>query len=341
MDDVARFTAGDRRDLFTETAARRRSLGPAIVEKDFWVCWTLRRCFGLDDPPASLIFKGGTSLSKVYGLIDRFSEDVDLSFNRSDLGFAGEQDPATAPSRKQARLRVEELADVCRSVLSDDFMPKLSEAFSKELGERDWKLELDPDDPDGQTLLFEYPPGVEGQEEPYVHPVVRLEFGARSDHWPAEAGSVTPYAAEVFGDQFQDAETEVLVLAAERTFWEKATILHAWHHAPAEKTFRDRQSRHYYDVVMLWHSDVRTKAMEQIELLEAVAKHKNVFFASAWAKYDEARRGTLRLLPPEHLRMRLKEDYERMQEMFFEEPPGFDSLLERLAEIEAVVNEKS
>jgi predicted nucleotidyltransferase component of viral defense system len=91
MDDVARLPSSDRSDLFT-TSAARRGISPIIVEKDFWVCWTLRRVFALQNPPASLVFKGGTSLSKVWGVIDRFSEDVDLSFNRDQLGFGGKSE---------------------------------------------------------------------------------------------------------------------------------------------------------------------------------------------------------------------------------------------------------
>ncbi|MBL8794908.1 MAG: nucleotidyl transferase AbiEii/AbiGii toxin family protein [Planctomycetia bacterium] len=85
MDDVARLPIADRTDLFT-AVARRRGLTPAVIEKDFWVCWTLKRVFTLPNPPAGLLFKGGTSLSKVFGIIERFSEDMDLSFDRSGLG---------------------------------------------------------------------------------------------------------------------------------------------------------------------------------------------------------------------------------------------------------------
>lgn len=100
MDDIARLPLADRMDLFTATA-RRRGLTAEIIEKDFWVCWTLKRLFTLSDPPAGLLFKGGTSLSKVFGVIERFSEDVDLSFNRSGFGFSGESDPLNARTGKK------------------------------------------------------------------------------------------------------------------------------------------------------------------------------------------------------------------------------------------------
>src|SRR5205823_9226493 len=109
MDDVARLPITDRMDLFLATA-RQRGLTAEIIEKDFWVCWTLKRLFTLPDPPAGLIFKGGTSLSKAYGAIERFSEDVDISFQRADLGFGGENDPAAARSGKQRAQRLDDLA---------------------------------------------------------------------------------------------------------------------------------------------------------------------------------------------------------------------------------------
>lgn len=344
MDDVARLAAEDRKDLFGETA-RRRGLTAPIAEKDFWVCWTLRRLFAGEGMPAGLLFKGGTSLSKVYRAIDRFSEDVDLSLDRADLGFGGPSDPLAASSGKKAKALIDGLAEACRRAIRESLAPRLALAFAEALGQPSgeaWALEPDALDPDGQTLLFRYPsavsPGVGGRLPAYVQPVVRLELGARADHFPSERHEVTPYAAEEFPDLFARKGCEVKVLAAERTFWEKATILHAWHHAPEGKRFTDRQSRHYYDVVRLHEKGVATKALAQVELLEVVARHKKVFFAAAWARYDEAKPGTLRLTPKPERVAELREDYEKMSEMIFGERPAFEDLLARLGEIEATIN---
>src|SRR5438270_9107948 len=113
MDDIARLPVTDRVDLFTG-AARRRGLTLEIIEKDFWVCWSLKRLFTLKDPPAGLLFKGGTSLSKVFNVIERFSEDVDLSFDRAALGFGGANDPLVASSGKKQEHGVEALAEACK-----------------------------------------------------------------------------------------------------------------------------------------------------------------------------------------------------------------------------------
>ncbi|MCL2649275.1 MAG: nucleotidyl transferase AbiEii/AbiGii toxin family protein [Phycisphaerales bacterium] len=160
MDDFARQKPGDRADLFA-TVATRRGLNAAIVEKDFWVCWTLRRLFTLENPPAGLLFKGGTSLAKVFKVIERFSEDIDLSFNRADLGFGGAGDPAVASSGKQRQKSLNALTQTCRHMIHDVFLPRLRSAFRAALpAEHTWKLEIADDDPDQQTIVFQYPAGL-------------------------------------------------------------------------------------------------------------------------------------------------------------------------------------
>ncbi|HEY1377954.1 MAG TPA: nucleotidyl transferase AbiEii/AbiGii toxin family protein, partial [Gemmataceae bacterium] len=299
--------------------------------------------FTLPDPPAGLLFKGGTSLSKVFGVIERFSEDVDLSFDRAGLGFGGEHDPLKAPTGKRRKRELEGLTETCRRVVGDQLLPRLAVAFGDALGDPSAappRVELADDDPDGQTVLFRYPTAtVHTADEPaYVRPVVRLEIGARSDHWPALDAAVTPYAAAEFPQAFKAPSCSVHVLAAERTFWEKVTLLHMWHHAPADKPFRDRQSRHYYDVVRLFEHDVGRAAIADIDLLLKVARHKEVFFPAAWARYAKARPGTLRVVPPDARLPELERDYRRMGEMIFGDPPTFDHLLDVLRRIEQTVN---
>ena len=169
-------------------------------------------------------------------------------------------------------------------------------------------------------------------------PRVRLEIGARADHWPTQDAIVIPYAAEVFPQFFELASCSVRVLVAERTFWEKATILHMWYHAGQDKPFRDRQSRHYYDVVMLYEQGIGKRALADMDLLDKVAQHKKVFFPAAWAKYEEAKPGTLRLLPPISRLRELERDYRKMREMIFGEPPSFERILAVLQSIETAVN---
>jgi hypothetical protein len=293
-----------------------------------------------------LIFKGGTSLSKVFKVIERFSEDIDLSFNRADLGFAGDSDPAAAGSSKKRKKGIDSLAETCRQVIHDDLLPRLRTAFNAALakaGGQAWQVEIARDDPDQQTLVFQYPGSIAAGATAtagaaYIRGIVLLEIGARSDHWPAIDNTVTPYAAEEFPRAFAAPTCSVHVLGAERTFWEKATILHAWHHAPAGKVLRDRQSRHYYDLVRMYEHGIGREAMKNTDLLLKVAEHKSIFFASAAARYPEARPGTLRLVPPGSRLGELRRDYRSMQEMIFGTPPTFDHIMAVLGEIESAIN---
>lgn len=341
MDDVARGSAGDRRDLFTEAAARWGDITPEVMEKDFWVCWTLRHVFDLGPPPAHLLFKGGTSLSKVYKVIERFSEDIDLSLGREDLGFGGDRDPYNAPSRNKQKALIDQLVARCTEAIATELLPRLRERFESVLGaERGvWSLAIDEKDP--QAINFSFPPGVSipADAPRYLKPVIRLELGARSDHWPAEEHSVRPYAAEVMPDQFARSECRVRALSAERTFWEKATILHAEFHRAPDNPSKERLTRHYYDLVKLYGGAAGKQALAKPNLLEAVVRHKSLFFASGWARYHEARPGSFRLVPPDDRLAQLRADYAGMQEvMIFGESPSFDSLLEALRELEAAIN---
>lgn len=339
MDEVARLPTGDRADLF-QASAERRGINPVIVEKDFWVCWTLRRVFALTDSPSGVLFKGGTSLSKAFGLIERFSEDIDLVLDRAGLGFVDDRDPANPEISRKARQRlVDELRSACRHAVDSAILPALRQSFEDAFGTASgWEIIADPASGEDPVLLFAYPRALRRSQARYIRPEVRLEFGARGDPWPEVEASVTPYAAEDFPQPFRAPSTPVRVLAPERTFWEKATILHMLHHFPAERSITGRQSRHYYDLVRMADADAGRRAMNDAGLLAAVADHKHRFFPAAWAKYEEAKPGTLRLTPPGSRLNEIRADYKAMREMMFVEPPSFDDLLARLREVEAQIN---
>ena len=150
---------------------------------------------------------------------------------------------------------------------------------------------------------------------------------------------IRPYAAEDFPDFFEHPDTIVTVLAAQRTFWEKATALHAEAHRPADSATPQYFSRHYYDLAMLLDTEEGKAAASDVDLLVTVAKYKAIFFRSGWATYDTARPGTLRLLPSEARIKDLRADYRAMAPMMFDEsPPPFDEILAKVAVLEETVN---
>ena len=312
-----------------DAASRQSGLAQAILEKDYWVCKTLDVLFALPELGSHLVFKGGTSLSKVYGLIDRFSEDVDISFHREFLGFGEELDPEAAAGKEQSR-RIEALQQACRDCIRENLLPRLREAIAALLGgTEDWSLEIDP--LDAQTLLFHFPQAG-GPGLAYIVPSVRIELGARSDHWPSEEREIRSYLGEAFGPTIGKAT--VRSLAAERTFWEKATLLHAEVHRPKDKLMPARYARHYHDMARLAESPVAARALADVALRERVVAHKAVYFRSGWARYDLARPASFRLIPPDSRIAALKSDHQAMIPMFFNPPPPINEVLDTIADLE-------
>ena len=340
MDDFAKLSPEERK-IYFEGTATPRNMQVQIVEKDFWVCWTLKELFRLPQIGEHLFFKGGTSLSKVFKVIERFSEDIDVSIDRGFLGFGGANEPEAGGSNKEKQRRIEALRTACQKKISTDLLPALEAAVTSKIPSNEkWSLRPDDDDPDRQTLLFDYPASFAPDATGCVRRAVKIEMGARADHWPCQTKTVTPYVAEQFPKGFREASCALKVLSAERTFGEKAAILHAEFHRPADKPMPERFSRHYCDFYELIRKGVAKPAMAKLDLLARVAEHKNLFFKSSRAKYGEATNGTLRVAPPEHRLKPLRADHMRMQQMFFGEPPDFDKVIALLNQWESEFNQR-
>jgi predicted nucleotidyltransferase component of viral defense system len=364
MDKFIALPEEERRTAFQE-AANKQGILPIIIEKDFWVCWTLRQIFGNEQLAQHITFKGDTSLSKAYRLIERFSEDIDLTISKDAPYLVEGHDAMEADiSGKERQRRIDALKENARRFVSELALPVLQKALVGKLS-GDWRLVLDRDDPDKQTILFYYPalhsytvprggigggglssPG--GLSKPgglssgkgtsqtwevpgYIKPAVRLEFGARGDIEPSENKQITPYVAESFQQLFGDPHSNVHVLAAERTFWEKATILHALHHGTK---MRDRMSRHYYDTFIMAQKGIADAALRDVTLLEKVVRNKSLMFQDSKASYDTAVIGSLRLVPKDAMLPELRRDYAAMQEMFIGEVPEFETIMSELAKLE-------
>ena len=331
--------ASERADFIYQYATPRSA--PAfIVEKDFWVCWLLGRIFGEKDLGEQVVFKGGTSLSKVFGVIQRFSEDIDLSISPASLGW-DEARPRDAGSSRQLRKLTDQLEADCARAVEHAWRPKLEEDARHELGAPagggGWfAYRLDPMT-HSPVLEFSYPQAV--PPGTYIAPIVRIEFGSLTDQQPTGKHPLVPLISLLAPGMFADFRCDVVALELERTFWEKATILHAEYHRPPGKPLRDRFARHYADFAALWKHPAGRKAAERLDLLDRVRVHKSRFFASSWANYEEARPGTLRFAPPAAREGELRRDYESMKPMFLSAPPTFPEILATLREAETTLNE--
>jgi Nucleotidyl transferase AbiEii toxin, Type IV TA system len=307
VNNIARMAANQRADLFGETA-NRMGLSGAVVEKDFWVC-----------------------------AINRFSEDIDLAVDYAALGFTGPRDPRRQglSRTKQTKLLGEMLRD-CQRYIGSEFIREFRTRCEAVLG-RDgiWSTRIDDRDPN--IVRFHYPTAISARLA-YISPQVVLELGTHAEFIPRDEFSIRPFAAEEFPKLFAEAEVRVTALLAKRTFWEKATILHAQHHRGPGKPFPARYSRHYYDMAMLSQTPVKDEALADLQLLRDVVRHKETFYPAAWARYDLAVPGTLKLAPTRAGVSALKQDYRDMAMMIFGDPPHFESVMQKLTALEDEVN---
>lgn len=331
MRKIATLAARDRNALFRNTAAKT-GMPEAIIEKDFWVCWMLDYLFHRCKWKDNLSFKGGTSISKAYNLIFRFSEDIDLILDWRVLGY-GINEPWEDRSNtrqdnfnKTANTRAE-------TFLREEFLPTVITDLTAELGV---PAECYIDASDAQTVRFSYPREF---QDASILQEIRLEIGALAAWTPAKVQTITPYAAEQYRQLFQQPDTQVLTVLPERTFWEKATILHREAFRPAGREFPSRYSRHYYDLFCMAQTPVKGSALADLELLDQVVNFKSKFYRCPWARYDLARPGTLRLMPPSYNITALRDDYAHMQNMLFGPRPSFDEIISALQQLETEINQ--
>ncbi|MFN8680280.1 nucleotidyl transferase AbiEii/AbiGii toxin family protein [Paracoccus sp. P2] len=327
------LSAKDRRDALG-VAADRSGRPAHLLEKDVWVVWAMQTLFG-SELGTHLVFKGGTSLSKAYGIIHRFSEDVDLTYDiraiAPDLvGNDGEALPATRSEEKRwskvVRQRLPEW-------VSGTVQPLLIDAIRAQGVSATTRVE-------GEKLFIDYEATSTGSG--YVAPSVLLEFGARSTGEPASPRDVACDAAGlVEGVTFPTASPRVM--HTERTFWEKATAIHVF--CLQERLRGERFARHWHDVVRLDDAGIVTAAAADRDLADAVAQHKSMFFSEKAADgtavdYGLAVAGKLQLVPRGEARAALASDYERMVEdgLLLESAEPFEALIERCAGIAEQVN---
>ena len=329
MINIAVASKKDREALFRNTA-EKLGLTEAIIEKDFWVCWSLMYIFNESPWSKNLAFKGGTSLSKGYGLIERFSEDIDLILDWRLLGYTKEE-PWMSRSKTQQRKFNDEINQKAIDFVSQMMLPKLTSDFSGLLSDNH-NLFISSDDP--QTICFSYP---QSFEDDSIIKQIRLEIGPLAAWTPSSITNIKSYAADIYPALFGISSTPVLTVKPERTFWEKITILHR-EAFRLNGNFPSRYSRHYYDIERLASSKVKTKAFSNLDILRKVVDFKSKFYPSNVARYNLAKPGTIKLIPPEDSMKLLERDYTGMQNMIFGSKPSFVTLMEKIKILEEEIN---
>lgn len=355
--EILRSTIEERRTLFSTVAAELETRAENI-EKDLYVCWALDFLFNRrPTDPVGLYFKGGTSLSKAYGLIRRFSEDIDIGIYKADLKVPLEADIAALPSvSQQQKALADQVDEAARQYISGplkDLLHKEIEAVEKEAGQTGhfslgFGYDLYRNKEALDILVLGYK-SVFDTSGGYVEAAVRIEGGARPDPLPAEPREIVPYVAAEMRPGPNLTVRNVTTVKPERTFWEKVLILHAMTEMTEKRSLEanperkvpdlNRYSRHYYDVHQFWtRPDYGVATASMFDLAETCRQHKALMFRAPDHRYDRAVPGSFRLVPTVDMRKKLAADYERMSAMIFGTAPAFETVMASIEAIEHFLN---
>ena len=330
MKDVAKLSIKDRTELFQATAISM-GMQPNVIEKDFWVCFMIDHLFNDCKYKKAFVFKGGTSLSKAYHVIERFSEDIDLILDWRKI-----IDEATNPWEERSKTKQDlfnkKINSEAAKFYRNELVPKLNDEIKEKLGDGKWIV---IDDEDEMVVNFYYPQIFETE---YLRSCVRLEIGPLAEWMPSHETIITPFVAEKYPALFTQKNTTVLTIDVERTFWEKLTILHKIAHFPEGKPLPARYARHLYDVYNLGNSWVKESAFERKELLEKDVAFKQKFYYAKGAHYETATLSSIELVPREDIIKELIDDYEAMKNMIYGNIPRFDEILIFLRELQEEIH---
>ena len=329
LSEWLKLTDLNKRNIFAETA-RQKALPISSIEKDWWVAHVLLALFSTEYAD-KLVFKGGTSLSKGWNLIERFSEDVDLALDREFFGFAGEL------SNKQ----IHKLRYASYEFISTKFVVALDLSF-KEIGLEN--VIVKPQqvvNHDQDPLIIEiYYPKLTGQDV-YLRPDILVEIGSRSLKEPYSQRNISTFVSEIFTEMpFAKNSIIVPTVNPERTFLEKVFLLHEEYQRPPEKMRVERLSRHLYDIEKLSRTLYFQKALSDKNLYNTIVAHREKFSHLGGIDYTKHAPKHIQIIPPKYVLSLWEDDYERMKNsMIYGEKISFNELILRIDNIQKIINQ--
>lgn len=316
-------------------AANKLNIPEIILEKDIWVCWVLDKLFTL---PQQMSFKGGTSLSKAFNLIDRFSEDVDVTVDyRNFIGTINFK----SISKSQLKKTSDTLKNHLQFFVSNIALPFIQQAAAKAFSGQKFKIIATPD---GQSIQFYYPTSLTNKATNltpnYLLDHVLIEFGVRNTTEPNEKRTIITLLSQALDSPLELPSATIDTLSPIRTFWEKATLIHVECHRGRLEQNPDRLSRHWYDLAMLANSWVGDMALKSSDILHDVLHHKKAFFNASYANYDECLANKFRLIPNDNEQKILETDMHKMWQsrMFQNGAPRFSEIIRDLSLLEQKIN---
>lgn len=327
----------EERKIYCQQAVERMQipLPAAVIEKDFWVCWTLNLLNEIPELTGNITFKGGTSLSKAWGLIERFSEDIDIAINRKVFGQHPPYGAEDAESNRQRKIRLEELENKSSNFIREFLLPSLHKKISSYLNPDEYTLK--PIQKGNEVNLeFEYP-GTLKNELGGLLPVVLIELVPRADEIPNEERKITPILYEVFKDLLGEGSFNISTLSPARTFLEKLLFIHET--LGGFNKGSERKSRHYYDLLKLYRAGVFDRIRDNRELLQMVVEHRQTFFRYNTLDYAGILKHGVQVIPPKESWADWRSDYSRTTVMIYNDIPSFDDLMQFAAHLEKEFNE--
>lgn len=322
----------ERKNLLFETTAREMKVSSTIIEKDFWVCVVLNYLLNESKYKDCFIFKGGTSLSKCYDVVKRFSEDVDLILKWDAIGF-NDEDVYQIRSKNQdykfETLMNEKGASFIQNEIKRDLIDNLA---LKNNG-----LEIVSNENDPMMLYIKYPTNY---SDPYIPSMVKLEIGPVAAKTPTELMMVEPYCFKCFNADLKES-FKVETVSIARTFWEKVLILYAENNRPLDKKTPSRYSRHYYDVYMIYKSKFFPLIIKDKKLFEEVKAFKSKYYRTSWSNIENSSLNNIHIVPSTDRLKEISKDYDNMKDMIFEDKPSFDEIMTGLKQLEVVLHNKN
>jgi len=326
MNDFLNFSTERQKEIIELTADKIQSF-PQIIEKDLWVTAILQVIFSLSFAD-KLVFKGGTSLSKVWNVIERFSEDIDLAVDRELFDLHGDLTINQIKKlRKQSSLFVKET-----------FCSELRKAIEAVGIQRHCTIEPEPDGdgnktyPEPRKIFIRYKSLFD--EMGYLPSEIVLEIGARSLIEPTNSHPIKSIISENFNIDTTILHSHIITAVPEKTFLEKAFLLHEIFTGKGDMT-ADRKSRHLYDLEKMMDQKFAVKAISNDELWNAIHHHREIFTRIGNVDYTPDIRQRICLIPPQSIIQDWKQDYGTMQQtMIYGDSPTFEKIIERMEELQ-------
>ena len=320
----------ERRIEILNQASNNTGLPAIAIEKDWWVTLALKASFALKYSP-NIVFKGGTSLSKGWNLIERFSEDIDLAIDRKFFGFEGDI----------SKSKIKNLRKISCQFISATFLENLKKQFTEWKVIDECKLNAQPindSDKDPQVIEIHYNSVFDKSD--YLPQRVLIEISSRSLMEPSENREINSILSAAFPNQeFVTEPFSISTVLPQRTFLEKIFLLHEEFSQDTAKIRIDRLSRHLYDLEKLMDTEHGKAAIKDTELYNGIVTHREKFNPLRGLDYSNHIPGKIKIVPPDTVIKEWEKDYQAMtQNMIYGDPLSFDNLIKRILELQKRVN---